>query len=537
MNIPEHVHCHTSATGGDRECRDCFQHISSLLRDSGVTGALDSALRPGLLLVDRDAGEAGRLADLLRPLGMEVHIAGTAREALASFARLHQPISLIDVELSDLRAADLVRRLTSEDPDHLAVVRASRENLDPAVEAVTAGAFAFLLKESSDRELRTALSRATDRLSLQVGQRRLQRQLVAERNRIRTTLRYLQSGILSLDAEFGIVSSNPAVEAITGMTPDQVHTFGDLIRAVTMGGSTAQHVHETLERCLVTGSTAHLPELRIQRQPDGRTRTVHMVASPVLDEGTTGISLVIALNDVTESWELARRASRTERLAAIGEMAASVAHEIKNPLAGIGAALDVLLAEDSDPEFQVLKREIRNQLRRLNELVTDLMNFAKPISIHPEEIVFEDLVRATMQALRHHPALARVEIVVEGGATRLKVDPLQFPHVLQNLVLNSAQATGRSGRVTLRAIPVHGGTEVTVEDQGQGLSEALLGRIFKPFFTTKAQGTGLGLSLCRKIVEAHGGTIEAHNAPEGGAVFVTRLPLPTDVSARKLELA
>jgi PAS domain S-box-containing protein len=360
---------------------------------------------------------------------------------------------------------------------------------------------------------------------------------VAERNRIRTTLRYLQSGILSLDAESCIVSSNPAVEAITGLTRDQARTFGDLIRAVTADARDREHVHDTLERCLVTGSTAHIPELHIQRQPDGRPRTLHLVASPVLDEGTTGISLVIALNDVTETWEMARRVSRTERLAAIGEMAASVAHEIKNPLTGIGAALDVLLAEDSDPEFQVLKREIRNQLRRLNELVTDLMNFAKPVSIHPEQVIFDDLVHASMQALRHHPAMARVEVIVEGGAAILNVDPLQFPHVLQNLVLNAAQATGRNGRVILRAIPVPGGTEVSVQDEGQGLSEALLNRIFKPFFTTKAQGTGLGLSLCRKIVEAHGGTIEARNAPEGGAVFVTRLPLPLDVATRKLEPA
>ncbi len=250
------------------------------------------------------------------------------------------------------------------------------------------------------------------------------------------------------------------------------------------------------------------------------------------------IDLSLALMLATYREDSLRQMLRAEqhatmkRLAAIGEMAASIAHEIRNPLAGISGAIQVLR---EDPPGEAMRREvledILHDVRRLDARINDLLLYARPAAPRPEPVRPADLLHAVVRVLRDDPQLARVSLSVRPMPTLppFALDAGQIQQVLVNLVLNAVQATQGAGKVRLEAHGASGGgLEITVEDNGPGVPGHLAEEIFRPFFTTRSEGTGLGLAISRKIVEAHGGTLEVRPAASGGARFTLTLPMPPD---------
>jgi signal transduction histidine kinase len=236
-----------------------------------------------------------------------------------------------------------------------------------------------------------------------------------------------------------------------------------------------------------------------------------------------------------------QRLARAERLATLGEMAASLAHEVKNPLAGIAGAVQVMADElpEADPRKEIM-HEILTQVHRLDRTVQDLLAFARPGKPDVEPCDIHQVLDRVLILLAENPEAKQVRVVraYQPGLPRVHGDGKQLRQVFLNLILNAVQAMPGGGQVTLQT-GVHDGSgedredpsphgpmvEVTVTDTGPGIPPNILKDLFTPFVTTKRRGTGLGLSVSRRIVEDHEGWIMAESPPGQGATFRVFLPL------------
>jgi len=255
-------------------------------------------------------------------------------------------------------------------------------------------------------------------------------------------------------------------------------------------------------------------------------------------------AIVLAYSDVTDRLKVAhenlgrevRRLSdelaaknqelrRRERLAALGEMAAGLAHEVRNPLGGIALSANKLERELSNmPSAKSTASRISNAVRDLDRLVAEILDFAQEDRLERSEQMLGDLLQhvVTQVEPRAEANGATVEVTCHPPDMRLNCDPHRLGRVLLNLVLNGLQAAGADGRVRMAARKTDSFIELEVTDNGPGISPEHLDRIFNPFFTTKSTGTGLGLAIAHRIVEAHGWTLRASNQPGGGASFLIR---------------
>jgi len=225
-----------------------------------------------------------------------------------------------------------------------------------------------------------------------------------------------------------------------------------------------------------------------------------------------------------------REIHRASQLAAVGELAASLAHEIRNPIAGIRNALEIMVEKNRDLLEGPIVREIFNQIDRIVKTINDLLTFAMPREPRFQKSdlaqVLQESVALYQQQFQRHGVKVELDL---HPCPLIEMDPGLIKQVLVNLLINAYQAClGRAGAkivVRLQPGPTGEECEVQVVDNGPGIPLDRLEKIFKPFFTTKHKGTGLGLSLCRSIVAQHGGQIWAENSPDGGAQLCIRLPL------------
>lgn len=223
---------------------------------------------------------------------------------------------------------------------------------------------------------------------------------------------------------------------------------------------------------------------------------------------------------------------RSKRLAALGEMAAGIAHEIRNPLAAIQLYADMigkdLRTEDAQPGATCAAnaRKIAEAVRRLNAIVTDVLSFAQEVTPNARTVSVTQLFDRAVES--HRPAIDAAGVTVVRRdrplGSMIHADPDLLHQALLNTIRNAveAMAAGRNGVLTLAARPEDGQVVLTVRDTGPGIGAADIDRLFNPFFTTRNTGTGLGLAIVHRIVDAHGGTISVHN--DGGAVFELRVP-------------
>ncbi len=238
--------------------------------------------------------------------------------------------------------------------------------------------------------------------------------------------------------------------------------------------------------------------------------------------------LVSRLQEVEQAHYQAR-INKSEHLAAVGELAASLAHEIKNPLAGISGAMQILGQEidDDHPHKEIIEESLR-QIDRLDAAVKDLLIYSRPKPPVLARVQLEQLLQRALVLLREEPAFRGVQVTCNttNGETHLEIDEAQMQQVLTNLLINAAHACQNGGAIQCGVSPTKSSTRIIIEDNGIGMTRDVIARAFEPFYTTKAKGTGLGLAICKRIVELHGGTIKLDSKPGRGTRVTVELPGP-----------
>ncbi len=223
----------------------------------------------------------------------------------------------------------------------------------------------------------------------------------------------------------------------------------------------------------------------------------------------------------------AERLTRSEHLAQIGQLAASLAHEIKNPLAGISGAIQVIRDElPPDDRRQPVIREILAQINRVDATVKDLLVYARPRPPVLRPCDLRTVVYRVLQSIREAEVMRSVPVEVrcDEPLPPVPADARQLEQLVMNLLFNAAAACRDGGSITVSIAAGERGVRLEISDTGHGMDAEVAARAFEPFFTTKARGTGLGLSICSKIVEAHGGTIALQSRPGAGTQVTVVLP-------------
>lgn len=261
------------------------------------------------------------------------------------------------------------------------------------------------------------------------------------------------------------------------------------------------------------------------RAKDGSIYWVATTIVPFLDADRRPYQYMAVRFDITERKRAEAKLLEQQTLTRLGEMSAVVAHEIKNPLAGISGALQVIGSRlDPESSDRAVIGDIQKRIESLNEMVQDLLLFARPQALSRMATAVGTLVRDVAATMSRDPILADVDVRITGDNPDVNVDREQMRIVLQNLLLNAAQATDGAGSVEVDVTTKAEACEVTVADDGAGLAPDVAEKMFEPFFTTKHRGSGLGLPTAKRIVEAHGGTLEACNREPHGAVVTVSLP-------------
>lgn len=338
----------------------------------------------------------------------------------------------------------------------------------------------------------------------------------------------LRNGVLAVTRDGRIAAINQPAYRILGLdsSPDDSgKPVGDLLRS-----------EPELARVLTRASEGgHLPN-RVELRLKGSGRVIGYTLSEVTDERGARAGTAMFFKDLTRVEQLEERERLRDRLATLGEMAAAIAHEVKNPLAGIEVMSGVLKRKlAGNAEAQAMLNDIINECKLANSIVVEVLEFVRPIRLEVEEHVpLAPVLRdsVTMASSTTPPGGTIIDVDVPAGIPAVPGDPNQLRQLFTNLLTNAFEALEGRGHVGIRARLADAVDEgdqphvvIEVRDDGPGISEETAERVFSPFFTTKPKGSGLGLAIVRKVVDAHDGHIDLTTPPEGGTCFRVSLPV------------
>lgn len=354
--------------------------------------------------------------------------------------------------------------------------------------------------------------------------------------------RNMPTGLLLLNATGAIGSANPAAEQALGSRGLRYRSYREILGAES-------DLAGMLEECLRQGKTFQRAEVE-HMTPDGESRRLGVTISPIYRGGRKIVraraedpeiapdarpnGALCLLSDLTELVALQKQIRWKENLANLGEMSAGIAHEFKNALATVSGYAQMIRGEAPDGDIRESAERILDQTRALTHVVAEFLRFAKPLEISYETVPMQAIVERVAAELQE--AMPRCTVVTEGTFADLPGDEAILRQALINLVRNgieAARASGAAARVvisgTMEELAGRSWQRIRVADNGPGIPDRDLPKIFLPFYTTKSEGTGLGLAVVQKIALQHGGSIEARNQP-AGAEFLLWLPLRQEPS-------
>ena len=329
----------------------------------------------------------------------------------------------------------------------------------------------------------------------------------------------LPVGLIATDQQGRITFFNAAAERITGLKREEAGGQpADMLLPSTLCG---------LKELLEGGQTIAEQEMEC-RFISGRTVPVSVSAARIVNELGAYVGQILILRDLGEVRRLQDEVRRQEKLAALGGLAAGVAHEIRNPLSSIKGLATFFSGQfEAGSEGREAAEVMVQEVDRLNRVITELLSFARPSDIKRRRVDIAPIVTRAVGLIQQDAANQRiqVELKMDEGLCPLLIDPDRMAQCLLNLLINAIEAMVDGGRLTVRCELVdQGEVRVGISDTGQGMAPDEMAKIFDPYYTTKSQGTGLGLAIVHKIVEAHGARLNVESAPGRGTTFLLHLP-------------
>jgi len=343
----------------------------------------------------------------------------------------------------------------------------------------------------------------------------------------------IEDGICVQSLDSRIVRANSSFAAIIGTPLEQIigRTCAEVFGCVNEAGAIPQFCARS-----VSGETGYAASEEISgKRPGQRLRSR---VSPVRDETGSVVAYLMVVRDITETVANEREVNRRQHAARFGELAAGLAHEIKNPLAGIQGAVDILIQRrnPNDPERELLEG-VRGEVGRIDAIVQSMLNRAQPGIFNFQSASVNAAVNRAVTLAGHQAKAAltrgqqiQVEFIADSSPIVMNIDAAQIEDAVHGLLTNAIEAMDGHGSIIVRLgeSDSEDGTDrevvIEVKDNGRGIREEDLSRIFSPFFSTNPNSAGLGLPAVRRIARAHGGRVEVDSTPGQGSIFTIRLP-------------
>ena len=352
-------------------------------------------------------------------------------------------------------------------------------------------------------------------------------QLINIQDYTQSILRSITSGVLTVGPDGSVTTVNPAAERLLGVSEYEI-----VPRPISAVFRDDGGLSKDVEKVLAGRLPLTLREITMVTRAG---RTVHVQASTSRMRAVGGriLGAVVTLEDVSEIKALTEQLIRADRLAAMGELTAGVAHEVRNPLGVIRASVQLLEDAQCDrARIHEAAEVIKQEIDRLDKVIKALLDFGRPSKPTFVPVDVEDVLRDVVLFTNRFAKQAEVHIEEDlvGGLPGVEADPDQLKQVFLNLVTNAVQVMGEEGGTITIHTRLNGDfVEVTVGDTGPGIAPENISRVFDPFFSTRSDGTGLGLTMVHRIIDDHDGHIEVESGPSG-TVFRVSLPAAMDTN-------
>ncbi|MDH5673809.1 MAG: response regulator [Myxococcales bacterium] len=486
-----------------------------------------------VLVVDDNAPLAENVAEIFAEAGFICGCAGDGKAARANARERSPDLAIVDVRLPGESGVALAADLKRLHQDCEVILMTANASLDTAVAAIREDVFAYVQKPFDPDELLALGQRALDQVALRREGKRLEGELARSESLYRGVVDSVEAFIVGFDRDGRIAMWNRSARSSTGheLSALRHRRFADLLPSE----ASKNRLQEALGR-VDQGLVVEDLELPLCCS-DGGTRIVRWRLSALTGAETDGPLVLAVGSDITERLDLERRAAEAEAMASLSTLTAGLAHEIRNPLNAASLQLKLLSrgsakVQDRELAAQLERRTtiVGEELSRLTNLLDDFLNLAKPRRLELQSVDTAALMAEVIELQRPAAEQAGVELYLDSGqraAPGVLGDADLLKQVLVNLVVNAIEALSSSssragGRIALRCEATsEARAELSVEDDGPGIPAEVSDSLFVPFVTSKQAGTGLGLTIVKRIIDRHGGSIHiASDGDEGTRVRI-----------------
>lgn len=463
--------------------------------------------------------------------GYEIERVSSGEDCMKKLQGERYDILLLDYALPDGKGLDWLRKFNESGVGIPTIFVTPKGDPKLSIQVMKEGVFDYINRSAEcAKAFPFVVNRAVEGYTLMVEKVKLQKELIETKNFLESIVERAGDAISVVDLEGRILYWNEGAEQIYGFKKEETigRNISDFLypREETLREAEEKLMEEIMGK-VRKGEV--VPNVEVKRMTkDGKEIITSMTISPLRDAEGKIIGASRICKDITQMKKVEERLLLTERLTSLGELSAGVAHELRNPLAGIKINTQVLLRKKDLPEMErkLLESSLEG-IGKIQKIVDDMLHFAKPKAALFKEEKINEVVESSLAIFQNKLKKGHISLMFQKSENlpNVWIDAHQIQQVLINLMLNAIQAMEKGGTLTIRTFRENGGgIGIEVKDTGVGIPKSHLKKIFDPFFTTKSDGTGLGLSISLKILENHDATIEVESQEGKGSSFTIHLP-------------